>query len=427
LVSLKYIIKPKVNQITIQKTNSKLEGEIFLPASKSISNRALIIHYLSGKKLRLHNLSQADDTQLMIVLLKIIEENKGCCQPTTIDCQDAGTTLRFITALLTITPGKWLITGSDRMKERPIGILVESLKKLGANIEYQGKNGFPPLLIEGKKLNGRELEIDGSVSSQFISSLLLIAPSLSGGLCLKLKRKISSLPYIEMTLKLLNQFGISTTFFDNTIKVGQQDYKPGELTIEPDWSSASYWYEMAALASEANIFLKGLKKESLQGDAILPEIFNHFGVKTEFLADGIMLTKTGRIVNEFSFDFTHYPDLAQAVIVTCAGLNIPGKFTGLDSLRFKETDRLTALQNELNKLGFNIVLAGNSELRIQNSEPKTLNPELIKTYDDHRMAMAFAPLALALGFIQIENPEVVSKSYPGFWEDLKKAGLILAE
>jgi 3-phosphoshikimate 1-carboxyvinyltransferase len=177
---------------------------------------------------------------------------------------------------------------------------------------------------------------------------------------------------------------------------------------------------MVALASKANLFLKGLKKESLQGDAILPEIFNHFGVKTEFLADGIMLTKTGRIVNEFSFDFTHYPDLAQAVIITCVGLNIPCKFTGLESLRIKETDRLTALQNELNKLGFNIVLAINSELRIQNSEPKTLNPELIKTYGDHRMAMAFAPLALVLGFIQIENPEVVSKSYPGFWEDLKK-------
>ncbi len=423
-----------MNQITIQKTNSKLEGEIFLPASKSISNRALIIHYLSGKKLRLHNLSQADDTQLMIVLLKIIEENKGAYQPTTIDCQDAGTTLRFITALLAITPGKWLITGSDRMKERPIGILAESLKKLGANIEYQGKNGFPPLLIEGKKLNGRELEIDGSVSSQFISSLLLIAPSLSGGLCLKLKHKISSLPYIEMTLKLLNQFGISTTFNVNTITVGQQDYKPGELTIETDWTSASYWYEMAVLASDVNLFLKGLKKESLQGDAILSEIFNHFGVKTEFLADGIRLAKSGKVVSEFTFDFTHCPDLAQAVIITCAGLNIPGKFTGLESLRIKETDRLIALQNELHKLGFKIDIKGISELRTRNlprwqagSKPGTQNTEPVKTYGDHRMAMAFAPLALVLGFIQIENPEVVSKSYPGFWEDLKKAGLILAE
>ena len=328
-----------MNQITIQKTNSILEGEILLPASKSISNRALIINYLSGKKLRLNNLSQADDTQLMIVLLKIIEENKGSYLPTTIDCRDAGTTLRFITALLALTPGKWLITGSDRMKDRPIGILVESLKKLGANIEYQGKDGFPPLLIKGKKLKGRELEIDGSVSSQFISALLLIAPSVPGGLCLKLKGKISSLPYIEMTLNLLNQFGISTAFIDNTITIEQQDYKSGELTIEADWTSASYWYEMVALASEANLFLKGLNKESLQGDAILPEIFNHFGVQTEFLGDGIKLTKTKKIVSDFTFDFTDYPDLAQTVIVTCAGLNIPGKFTGLESLRIKETDR----------------------------------------------------------------------------------------
>jgi 3-phosphoshikimate 1-carboxyvinyltransferase len=411
-----------VNLITINTKSKILKGEIILPASKSISNRALIIQYLSGNKLKLHNLSDADDTQLMIHLLNKIDKGKGSSIPISIDCGNAGTTFRFLTALLAITPGKWQIAGSDRMKERPVGILVESLKKLDANIEYQGKIGYPPLLIQGLELRGGKIEIDGSVSSQFISALLLIGPSISHRIVIKIKGKISSLPYIEMTLKLLNKFGISTTFDENVITVGQQDYSPGELIIESDWTSASYWYEMAAFASEVNLLLIGLQKESLQGDGILPEIFNHFGVETEFLAEGIKLTKSSKIVSEFKFDFTPCPDLAQAVIVTCAGLKIPGKFTGLESLRIKETERITALQSELNKLGYKIDMAGNSELKIRISESKTQNPEPVKTYGDHRMAMAFAPLALILGSVQIENPEVVSKSYPGFWEDLKETG-----
>lgn len=384
-----------------------------------------MIQYLSVNKLHLSNLSKADDTHLMVSLLNRIEGNKRPALPIPIDCGDAGTVMRFLAALLSATPGKWLITGSDRMKGRPIGILVESLRQMGAAIEYQGKAGFPPLLIEGKELRGKELEMDGSVSSQFISALLLIAPQIKDGLCIKLKNKISSLPYIEMTLKLLNRFGIETNFIDNTITIGQQHYKPGELTIEPDWTSASYWYEMAALATRANLVLKGLQKESLQGDSILPTIFNHFGVKTEFLGDGIRLTKSGQIASAFSFDFNDYPDLAQTVIVTCVALGIPGKFTGLESLRIKETDRLTALQDELGRLGFKIDIDGNSELKTQMSEPLSLNPEPIKTYGDHRMAMAFAPLALIYGSIRLENPSVVKKSYPEFWEDLTKTGFIV--
>jgi 3-phosphoshikimate 1-carboxyvinyltransferase len=376
----------------------------------------------------------------MVHLLHTIEKNRRSSTPVRIDCGPAGTTFRFLTALLAATPGKWLITGSGRMKERPIGILVECLKKLGAQIGYLEKIEFPPLLIEGKELKGGHFEIDASVSSQFISALILIAPTINGGLSLKLADKVSSRPYIEMTLKLLEQFGIRTSFNENLIKIEQQDYQPGDLTIEPDWTSAVYWYEMAAFASEVNFVLKGLKKESIQGDSILPEIFTQFGVNTEFMPDGIRLTKTKEIVSHFNFDFSQYPDLAQAVIVTCAGLNIPGKFTGLDSLRIKETDRFTALGIELEKLNYKIKADQNSEIInlyskpetshqkpvTSNQHPGTRNPELINTYGDHRMALAFAPMALVLGSLQIENPGIVTKSYPGFWEDLKNSGFILA-
>jgi 3-phosphoshikimate 1-carboxyvinyltransferase len=414
-----------VKPVTIYKNKGVIEGEIFLPASKSISNRALIINYLSGNKLRLFNVSRADDTILMEKLLTIVTKNKGSSIPIPIHCGNAGTTARFLTALLAITPGHWLITGSDRMKERPIGILVESLKQLGATIEYKEKNGFLPLLIEGNPIKGGEIEIDSSVSSQFITALLIIAPSMEDGLNIKLKGEITSMPYIEMTLKMLRQFGINASFVKDTIRIGQQEIKTGELTIEPDWTSASYWYEIAAFAVDVHIFLNDLQKNSLQGDAILPSIFEQFGVKTEYLADGIKLTKSGEVVSEFTFDFTQYPDLAQTTIVTCAGLNISGIFTGLDSLLLKETDRIQALYTELNKLGIKIKTNGLSELRIQNTELRTQITESIKTYSDHRMALAFAPLALIFGSIQIENPGVVSKSYPGYWEDLKRAGLIL--
>jgi 3-phosphoshikimate 1-carboxyvinyltransferase len=416
-----------VKRLVIHNTTQSLVGEIHLPASKSLSNRALIINHLCGKRIKINNLSNADDTALMVHLLTKIEECKGSIEPVLIDCYNAGTVARFLTALLAITPRKWIITGSDRMKERPIGILAESLIKLGANIQYQEINGFLPLLIEGTTLEGRVLEINGNVSSQFITALLLIAPTILNGLNLRINGKISSFPYIEMTIKLLNSFGIATSLADNTIRIGQQDYSRGEFNVEPDWTSASYWYEMAALASEVNLSLIGLSKASLQGDSILPFIFNHFGVNTEFLSDGIRLFKSGNTASEFTFDFTNYPDLAQAVIVTCAGLNIQGRFTGLESLRLKETDRLTALQNELIKLGFKIDIVGKSELKIQNSEFRTRNLEPIQTYGDHRMAMALAPLVYRLGSVQIENPSVVSKSYPEFWNDLKMAGLQLID
>ncbi len=326
------------------------------------------------------------------------------------------------------------------MKMRPIDPLVKALKKLGASVGYLEQENFPPLLIEGKPFPGSSIEADGSISSQFITALLLIAPVLPGGLKLRLTNNISSVPYIEMTLKLLNICGIKSNFSNNTITISQQKYAQSELTIEPDWSSASYWYSMAAFAKESDLVLKSFKKESLQGDSILPEIFANFGVQTEYFGEGIRLTRSNQYCSSFDFDFSNYPDLAQTVIVTCAGLNIPSIFTGLESLRIKETDRVAALYNELKKIGFNISVNNGSELRIQpltqtlnlepetlNLKPETLNLKPLRTYDDHRMAMAFAPLAMILGSLKIENPQVVSKSYPGFWDDLKLAGFQILE
>jgi len=429
--------------VTLTKKNTILKGEIDLPASKSISNRALIINHLFEGQLQLQNLSSADDTQLMIKLLATISNTKSSKFPAALNCENAGTIMRFLTALLAITPGNWIITGSERMKERPIGILVDTLVELGAEINYLEKERFPPLEINGKRLKGGNISIDGSISSQFISALLLIAPILENGLFLMLTNKISSQPYIEMTLRILKYFGINYTFEGNEIRIQQKDYKAKKLRVEPDWSAAAYWYEMVSLADEADIVLKDLypkypsssltlksglteDRYSLQGDAILPEIYKSFGVKTDFLDHGIRLTKKGKSVSEIKLDFTNYPDLAQSVIVTCAGLRINGTFTGLESLRLKETDRLKALQVELQKLGIKTGIARSSEFEVRSYNRdliKNQKSKIVHTYGDHRMAMACAPLAMFLEHVQIEDPDVVSKSYPNFWKDLYKVGI----
>jgi len=422
--------------LTINKNDKKLFGEITLPASKSISNRALIIKFLSEENFPVQNISEADDTVLLKHLLKEIKESKNPEEAKELDCGNAGTVIRFLTAVLSQQKCKWTLTGTNRMKQRPIGILVDCLLQLGAKIQYLEKEGFPPIQIDGQNLRSDEISIDSNVSSQFISALLLIAPTLPDGLKLNLRNQISSLPYINMTLRLMELFGIESTFQVNVISIKNQNYKPAEYTVEPDWTSASYWYEIVALADDADIILKGLKlsdltiqtyksgfKEmtgSLQGDSILPEIYESLGVKTEAIDSGIRLTKGGKSVSNFDFDFTHFPDLAQPVIVTCAALGIKGSFTGLESLRIKETDRLNAMKRELEKCGIQGNIIKDSEFRVQSS---SLNkPGLINTYGDHRMAMAFAPMALKYGTVQVENPDVVSKSYPGFWNDLKKVG-----
>ncbi|MCB2219991.1 MAG: 3-phosphoshikimate 1-carboxyvinyltransferase [Bacteroidetes bacterium] len=420
--------------ITIDIDRKKISGCIRLPASKSISNRALIIQFLKNSEIPILNLSPADDTILMQSLLhkvrNYVEREKACV----LDCQNAGTVLRFLTAVLSITSGEWIVTGTSRMKERPVAILVESLQQLGAQIEYIGVDGYPPLRIKGRSLKGGEVSLDSSVSSQYVSALMMIGPLLENGLILNLKNRISSRPYIEMTMNLMRYFGVNSSFQSSQIVVPNQPYLTRSLTIEPDWSAASFWYEIAAFAEESEIILEQLGPESIQGDSILPEIFHHFGIRTEFNQNGIHLFKEKPSVSTFAFDFTNHPDLAMPVIVTCSGLGIEGRFTGLRSLRFKESDRIAALQSELERLGFHNELTDNELLRITTSEKKKssnsapLNiseiPQTIHTYSDHRMAMSFAPLALLTNTLRIENPDVVSKSYPNFWKDLIDAGFM---
>ena len=409
-------------------TKSKsLKGTIKLPASKSISNRILIIRDLCEHPFDITNLSGSDDTLILKNLLR--KTNSRNKDPIKLDCGNAGTAFRFLTAFLANRPGIWELTGSARMKLRPVKILVDALTNLGANIQYKGQIGFPPLLIKGKTLKGGIVNIDATTSSQYISALLMIAPVFANGLELHLLGETTSLPYIEMTLQVIKKMGIDFEYRDNTIKIPPQKYLDRDFKVEADWSSAAYWYELAAFSHEADIFLHGLKKDSCQGDAALPKIYEHFGIKTQFGGKGARLTKKGKATEYFNFDFTNFPDLAQPVTVTCAGLNIPGKFIVPKNLRIKETDRINALQSELKKLGHKTERKEKEKHFVlslpQTEKPITKNnPVTIKTYDDHRMAMAFAPLCLLYPRLQIENPDVVSKSYPGFWKDLKRMGII---
>jgi 3-phosphoshikimate 1-carboxyvinyltransferase len=385
-----------------------------LPASKSISNRVLIMNALAGSDATLRNLSDANDTQLMLRLVRSAE--------TLIDVEDAGTTMRFLTAYFALTNQEKIITGTDRMKERPIGILVDALRTLGAEINYENVNGYPPLHIE--KFTGQKTDsvtIRGDVSSQFISALMMVGPLLPQGLRLRLTGKIGSRPYIEMTASLMNQFGVSVDFTGNEITIKPQKYKPTEFTVESDWSAASYWFGFTALAEVAEIFLPRISLSSLQGDRTIVDIMKHLGVRAEVSGDKLKLTKTPH-EKHITWDFTHCPDLAQTVAVVCAAKGIEGTLTGLESLRIKETDRISALQKELEKIGGRFVEESGAWKVI----PSRQLPEYasIETYKDHRMAMAFAPLATMME-LEIKNPAVVKKSYPRFWDDLKNLGFTI--
>lgn len=397
-----------------------LRGTVQLPASKSESNRALLIQALSKEEITLHNLSDANDTILLQHLLNTPE--------TEINAEDAGTVMRFLTAYFSLTDQSKILTGTERMCQRPIGILVDALRELGADIEYMGQEGFPPLKIEGfrPRFSGpASLKIRGDVSSQFVSALLLCAPVLKGGLTLELGGKIASRPYIEMTLALMQDFGVASEFSETRIEIAPQNYQGGVFSVEADWSAASYWYSMAALAKEAEILLLGLKANSLQGDSRVAALMENFGVKTIFQPEGIFLTKTSNISAKITIDFTAIPDLAQTFAVLAAVKKVELEMTGLESLRLKETDRIAALQTELAKFGATLTEETSGTFLVKNAtvlEQKTA----IQTYHDHRMAMAFAPLAL-LSEIEIENPEVVKKSYPQFWEELRKIGFAVKE
>jgi 3-phosphoshikimate 1-carboxyvinyltransferase len=415
-----------MKSIIISKPDKILKGSIPLPASKSISNRLLLIRALSRKDFSLNNLSEADDTRLLQKLISTVLSGHGRKNVLELDTANAGTVMRFLTAWLSMMPGKWVLTGSERMKQRPIGVLAEALKHLGASIDYLAKPGYPPLLITGSGLHGREVTIDPGVSSQYITALLLIAPYLSHGLILHLKGKKVSTPYAEMTIRLMQSFGARIKSGKTRIHVGPGVYEPCEFTVESDWSSAAFWYEAAVFAEEVDIELEGLKFESLQGDAILPVIYQNFGIRTEFSDKGIRLSKVRKKIDGFYFDFTDYPDIAQSVILTCAGLGIRGRFEGLKSLLIKETDRVRALKNEVEKLGTRVVTSDKEDtmpaMEISASKPVFKPGLAFETYGDHRMAMTLAPLALKAGSLKILNPDVVVKSYPDFWEHLKMTG-----
>lgn len=410
-----------------------LQGTVQLPASKSISNRALIIHALARKgdaaaptplnwEQGPKNLSDCDDTA---VIIKALRDN-----PEVIDIRAAGTAMRFMTAYLAVMPGEHVLTGTERMKHRPIGILVNALRQLGADISYEGEEGFPPLRIKGKPLSGGIIDIPGNMSSQYVSAMLMIGPVLENGLELRLKGNVISRPYIDLTLWMMREFGADADWTSgDTVFVRPTPYQPCNYLIENDWSSASYWYEMMALTDDpdAELQLPGLTDGSKQGDSAARYIFSILGVKTTFAKDGsVVLRKNNRVVPRLDYDFVNSPDLVQTVVTTCVAKGIPFHFHGLQTLKIKETDRIEALRNELRKLGFVIRVEKDYDLIWDGTRCEPTG-EPIETYEDHRMAMSFAPLAIVNPGLSISHPQVVTKSYPRFWEEMKKVGVEITE
>ncbi|SMO33861.1 3-phosphoshikimate 1-carboxyvinyltransferase [Saccharicrinis carchari] len=406
-------------QYTISAPKQVSAYKVALPTSKSISNRALILNALAYSAKPIKNLSDSDDTQLMLKALQ--------SESNVFDVGAAGTTMRFLTAFLSKIVGEWTITGSERMKQRPIKILVEALNKLGAKIEYIEQEGYPPLRIYGSALEGGDLELSGNVSSQYISALLMIGPTMKDGLRLTLSGEIISRPYISLTLKMMETFGVKSYWKGNTITVPEGNYQATDFSVEADWSAASYWFQIAALSKDCQLNLQGLKRYSEQGDAKVAALFKQLGVNAKFSQKGLMLTSSEITTNKFSYNFIEQPDLAQTFAVTCCCLGIPFKFTGLQTLKIKETDRINALIVELKKMGF--VLNSNQidDLSWDGATCKKDEKPCISTYKDHRMAMAFAPAALIIGDMQIDDPGVVSKSYPRYWDHLKEFGFGVKE
>ncbi len=414
----------------------RLNANVGLPASKSISNRALIIHALAGGVNGVNggveaplgqgelpqNLSDCDDTNVMVAALGN--------NPYEIDIKAAGTAMRFLTAYLAVTDGEHVITGTERMKHRPIAVLVDALRYLGADIEYLGEEGYPPLRIRGRELDGGRLEVPGNISSQYISALLMIAPVLRNGLRLHLKGDIISRPYIDLTLCMMKAFGAEADWRDkDVVVVKPQRYSCIPYRVESDWSAASYWYEMMALINDRDslLLLEGLLDGSRQGDSISRYLFSLLGVKTAFTAEGARLRCSGTHVPRLEYDLVSAPDLAQTFVVCCAEMNVHFHFKGLQTLKIKETDRIEALKVEMCKLGYVLHDVEGRELYWNGERCEPDNTPIIDTYDDHRMALAFAPLAISRGEIIINAPHVVTKSYPHYWEDLRNAGFIVEE
>jgi 3-phosphoshikimate 1-carboxyvinyltransferase len=400
--------------IHLHATTKSISGDIHLPGSKSESNRALVLQAMSGGLVRIEGLSAAQDT---VTLQRLLQEN-----PETMDVGHAGTAMRFLAAYLAFRPEDKLLTGSPRMLERPIGPLVAALRQMGAEIHCLGHEGYPPLLIHGRnaKFGESTVELPGDVSSQFISALLLIAYAQPDGLRIRLRGTVLSRPYIAMTLELLERFGIAHTWVGDTITVARQRLRAGTYAVEADWSAASYWFCLAALSADCNLRLHGLRARSLQGDSVVTDKMAALGVQAHWQGDVMVLTKTAPQTGPIAWDFADCPDLAQGLIVAVAALGREASFTGLQSLRIKETDRVAALQAELAKFGMQLREEAGKWWLAGTFQPVA---GTVATYDDHRMAMAFAPLALRCEGLAIADPAVVAKSYPRFWEDLAAVGI----
>jgi 3-phosphoshikimate 1-carboxyvinyltransferase len=421
------------HNIILTKKNKSVKGTVQLTGSKSECNRALIIEALSNGKVKVENISDAADAVLLANILRAevrdqrleaVGINKSEIEHpiSEINIGHAGTAMRFLTAYLTLQDEEVILTGSERMKQRPIGILVDALRELGAQIEYIENEGFPPIKLKGSLVQqSNKVNIKGDISSQFITALLLIAARLPFGLELHIEGDLTSRPYVEMTLAMLQTAGIQHSWEGSVIAIQNQEFTTTSLYIEPDWSAASYWYAIAALADEAELFLPGLTQYSLQGDSVITEIMANFGITSQFKDGGVYLQKEEKAISRKIFDLKECPDLAQTIIVVCAALGHEATFTGLETLNIKETDRIKALQNELAKIGVKLIEKG-QVYKLDCSEKQIPERIFVDTYDDHRMAMAFAPLALLIPQVEIEDADVVEKSYPAFWKDLEKMG-----
>ena len=399
--------------IKISSINKTIYGSVDLESSKSISNRLLVIKELCKNKFEIQNLSNAKDTKILNAILDSFETKKE------INCEDAGTALRFLVAFLATKKGNWKISGSKRMHERPIKPLIDSLIKLGANIHYLENKGFPPIEIKSEKLTSGKLKSPGNISSQFISALLLIAPTIKGGLNLEITSKVLSKPYTDMTLGLMSEFGIEYSWENNLIKVKEQNYLSKNIKVENDWSAASFWYSFLALSKNGEIQIPNLYNNSLQGDSVLSVIYSKLGIKTEFNEESIILSKTESIAKEIELDLSNYPDLALPIIVTCAGLRTKAYLIGLESLKIKESNRLECIKKELSKFNINCEI-NSSSIKIKENQNIVQPTSIIECHNDHRIVMSIAPLCMKVDYIKFDDKEVVNKSYPKFWEDFDR-------
>lgn len=398
---MKFILRAKTRTI---------KGSIALPASKSISNRALVIRALSARPFEIENLSQADDT---LIMQRALERNDIIT-----DVGPAGTAMRFLTAYYASRPGEKILTGSERMKQRPIATLVDALRQLGAQITYLENEGFPPLRIEGRRLRGGKVKVAGDISSQFITALMLIGPTLPQPLVIDIQGDPLSKPYIAMTRALMVQCGAQVDVDDNKIIVKPGRYRSGTFVVEQDWSAAAFWMAFSALARKSKLLFPGLREDSIQGDRKVTELFGLFGVNSRFTSEGLEVEKQGRPAAGSSWNFRDHPDLVQPAAIAAAGLGMAFHFDGLDNLRLKETDRIAALQYELDKLA---VKSAVEEYSLSLSPGKPSLPEtFMEAHGDHRMVMSLAALSLLFPQLTIHDPMVVAKSYPGFWKEVEK-------